>query len=277
MTFSNEFLFRFFGLFLNQGAISCLNYALRVMMIVVGIFGLAVAAASYPFLSRLAAESKTREMTELAVRIIRTTSALTMPISVVMAVLAPELLAALFQRGRFTAASTAATAPVLQAYLLGAFAFAGSTIVMRCFYAVQNTLLPTIVSTIAVVCTLPLYWLLGRSMGPPGIGLAASFAALAQFAAMLALWSARLHDGGVILRVAGTLARIFVASTTAGLACYGIRFALRDAAWHPTSPLLVNLAVVAACAIPATLVAFIMLDLLRVQSIRETVRIFLRK
>jgi len=39
MTFSTEFFFRFFGSYLPAGSIAVLNFSLRMMLILVGIFG----------------------------------------------------------------------------------------------------------------------------------------------------------------------------------------------------------------------------------------------
>ena len=51
MTFSNELFFRFFGSFLGTGGLASINYSLRTMMPLVGVFGQASGVASYPFLS----------------------------------------------------------------------------------------------------------------------------------------------------------------------------------------------------------------------------------
>jgi putative peptidoglycan lipid II flippase len=55
MTFSTEILMKFFGSFLMDGSIAAMNYALRIMFILVGFFGQAVGMASYPFMAKIAA------------------------------------------------------------------------------------------------------------------------------------------------------------------------------------------------------------------------------
>ena len=55
MTFSTEIFFKFFGSFLPRGGIAALNYGLRIMLMLVGLFGQAAGVASYPFMARLAA------------------------------------------------------------------------------------------------------------------------------------------------------------------------------------------------------------------------------
>jgi len=71
MTFSTEFFLKFFGTFLPEGGISALNYGMRIMLILVGLFGQAIGVASFPFMSRLAAEGKLQEMNLLLNRTLR--------------------------------------------------------------------------------------------------------------------------------------------------------------------------------------------------------------
>lgn len=191
MQFSNEIAFRIFGAFLGEGSLASLNYSLRVMWALVGLFGQAVGIASFPYLTALAAGGKLNEMNQVAFGVLKRIVLLIVPISAVVIALAPELIAVMFQRGRFTAASTAQTAPVLQFHMLGAFAFCAMTILNRCFYALQNTWLPMVVSTAVALAAIPIYWLLSSHWGAPGIALAGSLAALLELTVLLALWTRR--------------------------------------------------------------------------------------
>lgn len=277
VTFSNEFLFRFFGLFLSQGAISYLNYALRVTMILVGVFGMSFSAASFPFLSELASEGKMKELGRLSNGIIIRTSAVIMPVSAIMVVLAYPIIAVLFQRGEFNQASTAATAPVLRMYLIGAPAFAFSMVLMRSFYAVQNTLLPMIISSISIALSLPVYWVLGRWLGPQGIGLSSTVAMLWQFLVLYIAWVRRYRateeTGLLLIRVIQTLG-VAVAS---GFVCLGAMLA-----WQRTGPetgndFLDNTLVLLVAGIPALVVAVTLLHMLGIQRLGEIRRMLLKK
>ena len=62
MTFSTEILMKFFGSFLSEGSISAMNYALRIMFILVGLFGNAVCVASYPFMAKIAAKANSNRV-----------------------------------------------------------------------------------------------------------------------------------------------------------------------------------------------------------------------
>jgi putative peptidoglycan lipid II flippase len=188
MSFSTEILFRFFGSYLPQGSIACLNYGLRTMFILVGFFGQAVGVASFPFMARLAAENKIHEMNRLLNDALRYL-ALVVPFSVLIIVLRQETVVILFQRGRFDAAATALTSQVLVFLMMGAFAFAAQTIVVRGYYAVQNTLFPALYGTAAVLLSIPVYMTGMLKMGARGVALAISLSAIFQVAVLYVLWN----------------------------------------------------------------------------------------
>jgi len=195
MTFSTEFFFRLFGSYLPQGSIAVLNFGLRIMLILVGLFGQAVGTASFPFLARLVAENKLDEMNRLLNNSLRFL-ALVIPFSVLLMVLRSEVVRMIFQRGKFDAAATSLTAEVLVYLLVGAFAFAAYTIVVRGYFASQNTLFPAVYGTIVVLFSIPLYLLGMNLMGIRGVALAVSLSGIFQVVALYAFWNRRSHNSG---------------------------------------------------------------------------------
>lgn len=195
MTFSTEFFLKFFGSFLPEGSIAALNYGLRVTLMLVGFFGQAVGTASFPFLARLAAENKTMEMNRLLNDTLRYLS-LVIPVSVLMMVLRKEVIRILFERGRFDTTATEMTSSALVFLLLGAFAFAAQTVVIRGYYAMQNTLFPAIFSTLAVAMSIPVYMAGMNLMGTNGVGLAISVSAVLQLLFLYMLWNRRTENHG---------------------------------------------------------------------------------
>ncbi len=195
MTFSTEIFFKFFGSYLEKGSVSALNYGMRVMLMLVGFFGQAVGVASFPFMAKLAADNKLSEMNLLLNNTLRYLS-LVIPFSVLLILLRKEIVLILFQRGRFDAAATALTAEVLAYLLIGTVAFAFQTIVVRGYYAVQDTLFPAIFGTITVVLSLPIYYYGMKIMGVSDVALAVSVSAIFQVLLLYALWNrrSRNHD-----------------------------------------------------------------------------------
>jgi putative peptidoglycan lipid II flippase len=195
MFFSTEVLFKVFGAYLSAGSIASLNYALRVMLILVGLFGQAAGMASYPYLVQLAVAGRLDEMNRLLNTTLRYI-ALIIPFSVMLMATRHEVIRILFERGQFGQADTERTAGVMLFLLAGAGAFSAQTVVVRGFYALQDTLTPALCGSLAVLFCLPVYWLGMQVMGGGGIALAVSFSALLQVAALYLLWSRRSHNSG---------------------------------------------------------------------------------
>lgn len=195
MTFSTEIFLKFFGSFLSEGSIASLNYGIRIMYILVAFFGQAVGVASYPFLAGLAAKKKFDEMNQLLNNTLKYL-ALVIPFSGLLMVLRHEIVLILFQRGKFDAAATATTSQLLVFLMIGAFAFAAQTVVVRGFYAMQNTLLPAIYGTIAVIFSLPVFYFGMQKMGVNGVALAISFSAILQVVWFYYIWNRKIQNPG---------------------------------------------------------------------------------
>jgi putative peptidoglycan lipid II flippase len=188
MMFSTEIFLKFFGSFLPPGSIAGLNYGLRVMLMMVGLFGQAVGVAATPFLSRLAVEKRFDEMNSLLNTTLRYLG-LVIPFSVLFIVLRKEVVTILFQRGQFDQAATALTAQVLLFLMTGAFAFAAQTVVVRGYYAMQNTLLPAAIVSFTVLLSVPIYIIGMNLMGVSGIALAISISSILQVMLLYFVWN----------------------------------------------------------------------------------------
>ncbi|MCG8548977.1 MAG: murein biosynthesis integral membrane protein MurJ [Desulfobacterales bacterium] len=195
MTFSTEILMKFFGSFLNEGSISAMNYALRIMFLLVGFFGNAVGVAAYPFMAKIAAKKDFPTLNGIINRTLKYIF-IVMPFSVVFMILNKEVVAILFQRGAFDAHDAALTSGVLPYFMAGAFAFSAQTIVSRGFFAVQNTLFPAIFSTVCVVLSLPLlYWAMA-AMGIKGVALGLSLSVIITTGALFEVWGRKTKNSG---------------------------------------------------------------------------------
>ncbi len=270
MIFSNELLTRFFGSYLPAGSIASLNYALRVMFILVAFFGQSASAASFPYLARLVAESKMAEMNKLLNDTLRRYIALVIPCSVLLFLVRHEAIHLLFQRGRFDALATARTAEVLGYFLIGAFAVAGQTVVVRGFYATQNTLFPTIVSTLSVLASLPLYWLGVREWGSAGLAMTISLASIAQVSLLYVLWNRRSKNVGS-REVYSFFVKIIALSVSLGFGLHWFKtYALRglDAATFIGSTLI--------CAVMAALFSVLFVAAAYVFRVREVIEVINR-
>ena len=193
MTFSTEILMKFFGSFLGEGSISAMNYALRIMFILVGLFGQAVGVASYPFMAKIAAEKDYSRLNNLINQTLKYMF-IVLPFSVVFMVLNKEIVAILFQRGAFDAHDAALTSGVLPFFMAGAFAFSAQTIVSRGFFAIQNTLFPAIFSSICVLFSLPLLYFGMTAMGIKGVASGLTLSVVLSTAALFEAWNRKTKN-----------------------------------------------------------------------------------
>ncbi len=195
MTFSTEIFFRIFGSYLPPGSIASLNYGLRVTLMVVALFGQAVGTASYPFLARMAKERQFDQMNNLINSTLRYL-ALVIPVSALLIVIRHEVVMILFQRGRFDATATAWTSQVLGFLLAGAFFIAAQNVVVRGYFAMEDTLFPAIFSTVAVAVSVPIYYYGMQAFGINGIAFAVSASVALQITILYVIWNRRTKNSG---------------------------------------------------------------------------------
>ena len=193
MTFSTEIFLKFFGSFLADGNIAALNYALRIMFILVGLFGQAIGVASYPFMAKLAGKNDFKQLNNLLNNTLKVLL-LIIPFSTLFIVLRYEIVVIIFQRGQFDINATILTSNILAFLMAGAFAFAAQTFVARGFYACKNTLLPAVFSTIAVVLSIPLFFFFMKILKANGVALALSLSATIQAVILFEIWNYKAEN-----------------------------------------------------------------------------------
>ncbi len=205
----------------SDGAVSWLNYAFRLMYLPIGIFGVSVATAVLPAVSRHIAERRTDGARDTVADGLSLMFMMNVPATVGLIVLAAPIVRAIFERGEFAAADTAATAAALQMYALGLLAYSVVRIVSPTFYALGRSRIPVMVSIATMGVNVALNLALVRVMGYQGLALGTSIAA--TFNAMALLLLLRPHIGGLNgARVLGSLVRIALASAAMGAAAVAV-------------------------------------------------------
>jgi putative peptidoglycan lipid II flippase len=201
----------------GTGAVSWLNYAFRLMYLPIGLFGVSIAAATLPAVSRHvsvrdegAARSTVADGLSLMLM-------LNIPATVGLMVLAPSIVRLIFERGAFTAVDTVATAAAVQFYAIGLVGYSVVRIISPVFYALGQNRTPVIVSGITVLTNALLnIWLVGH-MGYRGLALGTSIAAILNGALLMFFLRRRL--GGIEgARISASLVRITIAAAIMGVA-----------------------------------------------------------
>ena len=204
-----------------NGPVSWLGYAFRFLQLPLGIFGVAIASASLPAISRSAAAARSDDFRDTIAQALGMILLLTIPSSVGLAVLGDSMIGTIYQWGHFGPGDTEQTAHALAGFSLGLAGYAGIKVLAPAFYALGDSRTPMWISLgsigINYVCANVLVRWAG--LGHAGLALSTSLVALFGMAVLFLLLSRRaggLHGG----RLAGTGIRIALASGVMGVTCW---------------------------------------------------------
>jgi len=182
----------------GQGAVSWLGYAFRLMYLPIGLFGVSIATAALPDVSRHAAADDLSSIRRTVSGALRMMLMLNVPAMVGLMVLAGPIVALIYQRGEFSAADTSATAAALMFYAPGLLGYSAVKIASPTFYSLRDSRTPVIVSVTSVAVNLVLNIALVNVLGFRGLALGTAVAAM--FNAVVLLWVLRGRLGGLELR-----------------------------------------------------------------------------
>ncbi|MFZ2957468.1 MAG: murein biosynthesis integral membrane protein MurJ [Candidatus Ozemobacteraceae bacterium] len=199
----------------GDGAVSWLGYAFRIMQLPLGIFGVAVAQATLPVISRQVAVQDTAGMKTTLVESLKLTGFINIAATTALIALAEPIIRLLFEHGRFSAPDTAATVLALQAYAVGLFFFSAIKVLGPAFYAIKDPRTPVLASMLSVGVNIGLNLAMIRPFGYWGLALGSSLAAGVNAAFLWGRLGKRLGSfsgTGVLVSLAKTL----VASTISG-------------------------------------------------------------
>lgn len=203
----------------GNGAVSWLSYAFRIMQLPLGLFGVAIAQATLPLISRQAASDDKSAMKETITSSIRLSSFINLYAFFAIIVLAEPMVKIIFQHGRFTPEDTLATALALKAYAVGLLFFSLIKIMGPAFYTLNETKTPVIASIIAVIVNITLNLALIKPLGYWGLALGTSIGAIFNAGILFIMLQKRLgsfSQSGIIK----AMAKICIATGTAGLSMY---------------------------------------------------------
>ncbi len=203
-----------------DGPVSWLGYAFRFLQLPIGLFGVAIASATLPAVSHAAAVGRMDDFRGALVRSLDLILLLSIPSSVGLAVMGEDMIAAVYQWGRFSAYDTHQTYVALCGYSVGLAGYAATKVLAPAFYALNHARLPMLVSLASIAVNLGAALALTRwaGMGHAGLALSTSIVALTGAVALLALLSGKVGGlgGGRLLRNGG---KIVAAACIMGLVC----------------------------------------------------------
>jgi len=258
----------------GTGAVSWLDYAFRLMYLPIGLFGVSVATASTPVVSRLVAAREFDRVRSTVAHAIGLMMLLNVPATLGLIVLAEPIIRVIFEHGSFTAYDTANTASALRFYACGLLGYSVVRIVSPTFYALGQSRTPVMVSMASVVANVLLNLLLVQVLGYRGLALGTSITALLNAAAQL--WLLRQRLSGIEGRtIAVSFARVAAASLLMSLVAWQADRLLLSALPGETLPLqALRLTIVIGLAVGALVIAA---SALRIPELAEAIAMVRRR
>ena len=168
------------GLVLN-GPVSWLSYAFRFMQFPIGVFGVAIATAALPQLSRSTARTDYDEFRKTLTHALVLVFLLCIPSALGLAILGQPIVALIFEHGKFTAFDTVQTGNALAAYALGLAGYAAVKVLSPAFYALADARTPMLISLLSIAVNYAMNSLLVRRFGHVGLAASTSVVALVNF------------------------------------------------------------------------------------------------
>jgi putative peptidoglycan lipid II flippase len=202
-----------------NGPVSWLQFAFRFMQLPLGIFGVAIASATLPAISRSAMTGRIDEFRRTLANSVGMVLLLTAPSSVGLIILGNSMIGVIYQRGKFEAYDTRQTAVALSCYAIGLSGYAVMKVLAPAFYALGSARAPMLVSIASILINYAVAWSMVRRAGMGHAGLALATSGVSVFGAVALFWMIRVRLGGIHGRqlLASTL-KIGFASVVMGVA-----------------------------------------------------------
>lgn len=220
---ADDWFIRYFAA-ADVGAISCLNYARKLVQVPIAVAAQAVGQASMPFFAQYWAEGRKQELGTLVTTAARSSASVAALAACALVALAVPVVDLLFRRGHFAASQVVPTAHYVAVFAVAIPLWAVQGILARAFYAAGDTLTPMVAGTLVSVMAVPIYWGLSRALGVVGLVVASDVGILLHTASLFVLLPRRLDSCDRRNLVIGTLRAYAVGILAAGPAWAAARF-----------------------------------------------------
>src|SRR5690606_38141719 len=164
---------------MGSGSQTALTTAWVLMFFALGVIAQSMGTALFPSLSALAAQKDIDGFKDRLANALRGVLFLAFPATVGMIMLSQPAISVLFERGEWTAESTAATAWALSFFALGIAGHALLEVLSRAFYALEDTKTPVLIGVASMVANIVLSLIFIRFIGDPDSLSRGPFAGLA--------------------------------------------------------------------------------------------------
>lgn len=225
---------------LDESSNAILFYAQRLYQFPLGVFGIAVATAAFPTLSRHA--SNPEAFASTLRRGIRLSLFIGLPATIGLWIVREPMIETLYGHGGFSAEGIARASIVLAGYSVAIWAYSLNQLFTRAFYAAGDTRTPMTIALAAVALNLTLNLTLIWRFREAGLAYSTAISAATQ-CVLLSLASGRLLDGRSLIdkHASGAIVRILIGCAFMGSATLGVlHWTPKPASWTQNAALLIG-------------------------------------
>ncbi len=214
-----------------NGLITQYYQAFTLVLLPLGIFGMAISTAAFPTMSENVTMGRLDRVRNIIQDTLRTILFMSIPSSMGLIVLGLPIIQVLLQHGAYTLDDATNTAVPLAFYAIGLAGLSSVEILTRSFYAFRDSKTPVLISMGQFIFKIALSLLLiqaagwGLKWGLGGLAFSTSIAGLLE--AFVLLWLLQERIGGLELRnLAIFAARVLLATLAMGLGLLIVRILL---------------------------------------------------
>ena len=181
----NHFIDRMLASGLNEGDITSMSNAFKLIMVIEGIVVVPLTSVSFTRMSAKAVKNVSDQVIPEVRNSFQILLSVILPITILVAVQSRDIVRLFFGRGAFTEENVIVTGQLLLFYVLGLPFIGLRDIASHVFSAFSDNRTPRNFSILAVAVNITLNLILRRFMGANGLALATGIAALVNFAGLL--------------------------------------------------------------------------------------------
>jgi putative peptidoglycan lipid II flippase len=211
-----------FGSFLVTGSLSAFYYANNLQGVFLSIFAVSSALAVFPVLSDLFNQKDLGKFKDVIAKTTIQILYFMIPLSVLMLILRAQivrLVLGIGQNTNFTFGDTRIVAATLGLFVISLFAQGLIILFTRAFYAMQNTIIPVVISFITIVVNLGVTVYFVNRFGVPGLALAFSITSIIELLILVTELHHKIGDLHDEYLVVNTI-KILISSLFAGMGTY---------------------------------------------------------
>jgi len=243
-TFVDRYLLSFLGAVVAAGTVAGLiteyYQAFQILMLPLGVFGMAVSTAAFPTIAEYVARNRMERVRSIIMETLRGILFMSIPSSVGLIVLSLPIIQVLLEHGRYNLEGAQNAALTLTFFAVGLVGHSAVEILTRSFYALRDSKTPVTISVLQFILKIALSLILinaafwGPRWGMAGLALSTSIAALVEAGTLLLVLNQRLE--GLQLRdLVKFTGRVLLAALGMGLVVFVVRLLL-DAILVTTDP-----------------------------------------